>query len=128
MRFYKKNGWHFKHNICEAEPASKEIILEEISVFLPAGLRESLEALLLAHKESSDGFECTAGTEIIADFLLDQYKCWDDLTAIPVAEDQHSSTQLSGVVYQGFGRILGWLDSVHLLSYHEDTNCLYTLT
>lgn len=128
MRHYKRNGWYFKHNICEEGPTSKEIILEEISVFLSAELRELLEGFLLAHEESADEFEHTAGTEIIATFLSEQPSYWGYLTAAPVAEDQHSSSQPSGTIYQGFGRILGWLDSMHLVSYHEDTNCVYTLT
>ena len=33
-----------------------------------------------------------------------------------------------GDTYQGFGKIIAKLDSTHLLSYNEETNCAFTLT
>jgi len=122
-RYYRRDGWYFKHNIKEAAPASRDVIRDEISVFLPEGLQDLLY-------ESATWVETlkVSGMEIIADFLLEHPNYWDYLIAAPVVEEQHRPPQCSGAVYQGFGRILGWLDSTHLLSYHEDTNCVYTLT
>jgi hypothetical protein len=134
-RYYKNGDWYCKINIESPHPLSIEDALQEISVFLPEETQNILEHYIAApedavdeYDDEDDGFELDediSATGIIAYFLLEHPAKWETLIAAPRVGIQNDYPK---GIYQGFGKILRWMDSLHLLSYHEESNRVYLLT